>query len=225
MERSCESFLTATLAAVAGANVAGAAVACDGFAAGDVVGPGVAGAVCAGRLACVGWTGGFGPKNFAQRMITPKESSEATRIRNSGVNLSFCRGALTSAPQGARLLVQLNSMASLPISPEPGRNQSCAREVGSAAAASVPAKLHTKRRIVQSLHRHSENTLAQSGNFPRTRSTNTLCRNAARPRPHAQEWIAFRFVSGRFVLRQSVQGRNSVRLSYLQRPLPQPRAH
>src|SRR5712692_7079136 len=100
MVRSCESFFTATLTA-AGTIVAGSGVACGGFAAGDVAGPGVTGAVCAGRLACVGWTGGFGPKNFAQRMITPKESSEATRIRSSGVNLSFCRGALTSAPLGA----------------------------------------------------------------------------------------------------------------------------
>src|SRR5437870_3987799 len=116
--------------------VAGAAAACDVFAAG----PGVAGAVTAGRLPCPGGTVGFGPKNLAQRMITPKESSEATRIRSSGVNLSFCPGPFMSATQGATLLMQLNSLASLPISPEPGRNQICARADDSAAAASAPAK-------------------------------------------------------------------------------------
>jgi hypothetical protein len=97
--RSCESVFAAMLASVAGAIAAGAALDGDGFAAAEVAGPGVAGALCAGRLVCVGWTGGFGPKNLAHRMITPKESSEATRIRSSGVNLSFCPGALTSAPQ------------------------------------------------------------------------------------------------------------------------------
>src|SRR5882762_9375076 len=112
MLRSCESLLTATLAPGAGAIVAGVAAACDGFAAGDAAGPGAAGAVTAGRLGCVGCTGGLGPKNLAQRMITAKERSEATRIRNSGVNLSFCRGALTSAPQGEKLFVPLNSLAS-----------------------------------------------------------------------------------------------------------------
>ncbi len=93
MVRSCESLFAATLTAVAAAIVAGAALTCE------VAGPGVAGALCAGRLACGGRIGGFGPKNFAHRMITPKESSEATKIRSSGVNLSFCPGAFTSAPQ------------------------------------------------------------------------------------------------------------------------------
>src|SRR5229473_7264601 len=149
MVRSCESLFAAMLATVVGAIVAGAAGACDGFAAGAVAGPGVAGAVCAGRLACGGWTGGLGPKNFAHRMITPKDRSEATRIRSSGVNLSFCPGALTSAPQSSELSVRLNWLASLPISPEPGRNQICARADGSAAAASVQAKRRAPRRSVQ----------------------------------------------------------------------------
>src|SRR5260370_14085081 len=108
MARCCESLFTATLAAVAGAIAAGVTVACDGFAGGDVAAPGVAGAVTAGRLDCGGWTGGFGPKNFAQRMITPNDSSEATRIRSSGVNLSFCPGALMSAPQSSELSLPLN---------------------------------------------------------------------------------------------------------------------
>src|SRR5206468_9814730 len=122
------------LAACVGAIVDGAAVAWDG-AAGDVAGPGVAGALCAGRLACVGWTGGLGPKNLAHRMITPKESSEATRIRSSGVNLSFCPGALMSAPQSSKPSLPMNLLAFLPISPEPGRIQICAKGDGSAAAA------------------------------------------------------------------------------------------
>src|SRR5437773_12194071 len=101
---SCESFFTATLAAGAGANVAvpGLPSTASGGGAPGVAGPGVAGAVCPGRLAGVGWTGGFGPKNFAQRMITANDNSEATRIRSSGVNLSFCPGALMSAPQSSR---------------------------------------------------------------------------------------------------------------------------
>src|SRR5438034_758139 len=139
MLRSCESLLTAIFA-VGGGAIFGATAIGDGVAAGDVTIPGVAGAVCAGRLGCPGGTVGFGPKNLAQRMITPKESSEATRIRSSGVNLSFCPGPFMSATQGATLLMQLNSLASLPISPEPGRNQICARADDSAAAASAPAK-------------------------------------------------------------------------------------
>src|SRR5260370_36911176 len=98
MARSCESLFAAMLATVVGAIVAGAAGACDGFADGAVAGPGVAGAVCAGRLACGGWTGGLGPKNFAHRMVTPKERDETTKIRRSCVDLYFCPSALTSAP-------------------------------------------------------------------------------------------------------------------------------
>src|SRR5258708_4608472 len=183
MVRSCESLFAATLTAVAAAIVAGAALACE------VAGPGVVGALCAGRLACSGRMGGFGPKNFAHRMITPKESSEATKIRSSGVNLSFCPGALTSAPQFSRLSVQLNSLASLPISPEPGHIQICARADGSAAAVSIPAKSRAPRQIARSPRRHSANTSAQSGNFPQTKPTSTLCRIAARATLHARERI------------------------------------
>src|SRR5712692_3366217 len=222
--RSCESFFTATLAA-AGAIVAGEAVACGGIAAGVVAAPGVAGAVCAGRLACVGWTGGFGPKNFAQRMITPNESSEATRIRSSGVNLSFCRGALTSAPQGAELLVQLNSMASLPISPEPGRNQICARAAGSEVAASVPAKRRAPRQIVQLPRRRSANTSAQSGSFPRIGSTNMLCKIAAQATRCARERIGLQFLPEPIACVRIVQGRTAVRLSFRQCSWPQQRTH
>src|SRR5438445_12468964 len=179
MVRSCESLFTAMLAAFVGAIVDGGAVACDG-AAGGVAGPGVAGALCAGRLACVGWMGGFGPKNLAHRMITPKESSEATRIRSSGVNLSFCPGTLTSAPQFSKLSLQLNSLASLPISPEPGHIQIFARADGSRIAVSIPAKSRALCQLAQSTRRHSANTSAQSRNFPQTKSTGTLCSSAPR---------------------------------------------
>src|SRR6266513_1033967 len=197
---SCESFFTATLAAGAGANVAvpGLPSTAGGGAPG-VAGPGVAGAVCPGRLAGVGWTGGFGPKNFAQRMITANDNSEATRIRSSGVNLSFCPGALMSAPQSRELSVRLNLLAFLPISPEPGRNQICARADGSAAAASVQAKSRAPRQTFQWPRRHSANMSVRIDNFLRTRSTNTFCRTAARAAPRAQESSAPHFAWWRFV--------------------------
>src|SRR6266852_8161105 len=190
MVRSCESLFSAALAVLAGAIVAGAGMACDGVTADDAAGAVVAGAVTAGRLDCDGCTGGLGPKYLAHRMITPNERSEATRIRNSGVNLSFCRGALTTAPQSSELSLPLNSMASLPISPELGRNQICAKVDGSAATASVQAKSHASRQSVQSPRRRSANTSAQSGSFPRIRSTNKPCRNAARATPRALGWSA-----------------------------------
>src|SRR5437879_5812158 len=187
MVRSCESFSAATFTCFAGAMVADAAAGCDGFAAGDVAGPGVAGAVCAGRLVCVGGICGFGPKNLAQRMITPKDNSEATRIRSSGVNLSFCPGTFMNAPQSSEPSLQMNSSASLPISPEPGHTQICARVDGSGAAASAPAKSRAPRQIVQWPRRHTANTSAQSGSSPQTELTNRLCRIAARATPRGQE--------------------------------------
>src|SRR2546427_9521596 len=85
----------------------GCAVAAAGV---ELTGPGVAGAVWTGRLACGNWAGGFGPKNFAHSRITPTDSSDATRIRSSGVNLSFCPGKLTNAPHsGQRQSTRLNS--------------------------------------------------------------------------------------------------------------------
>src|SRR5438552_19033874 len=105
------------LAVVAGAIFAGVAVVGDGVDAGDVAGPGVAGAVCAGRLVCVGGICGFGPKNLAQRMITLKDNSEATRIRSSGVNLSLGPGAFMRATHDVTVLMRLNSLASHRSSP------------------------------------------------------------------------------------------------------------
>src|SRR5260370_8845408 len=186
MVRSCESLFTAMFAAGMGAIAAGdevAAVAGDEFAAGDVAAPGVAGAVTAGGFACGDRAGGLGPKYFAQRMITPNERSDAARIRNSGVNLSFCPGALMSAPWGAKLLVHSHSSASLPISPVPGRNQICARADGSAAAVSIPAKSRVSRQIAQSPRRHNANTSARSGSFPRTEWTGKTCRIAEQAGP------------------------------------------
>src|SRR5437870_1516634 len=120
MVRSSESFFTATPAAAAGAVATGAAGTGSGFAVAEVAGPGTGGAVTAGRFVGIGWTDGLGPKNFAHRMITPKDSSEATRIRSSGVNLSFCQ-----ARAWAELKVQegncgLNWWAFFPFFQEPG---------------------------------------------------------------------------------------------------------
>jgi len=88
--------------------------------------------------------------------------------------------------------VQLNSLASLPISPEPDRNRICAKEAGSEVAASAPAKSRVPLQTVQSPRRRSANTWARSGSFPRTRSTGRLCRNVARATLRAPEWIVRR---------------------------------
>src|SRR6267154_2773229 len=187
MVRSRESFLTVIFAAGTGAIFDGAAVVGAGVVAGEVAGPAVAGAVCAGRLVCAGRTAGFGPKNLAQRMITPKDNSEATRIRSSGVNLSFCPGALMNAPPSSKPSLSMNLLAFLPISPEPGRIQICARVDGSAAAASARARSHAPHQIVQWPRRRSANTSVQSGSFPQTELTNRLCRIAAQTVPRGQE--------------------------------------
>src|SRR5215472_7136577 len=111
MVRSWESLLRGTVIGVAGATVAGTADACDDVVDGGVAWPGVAGAVCAGRLVCGGWTVGLGPKYFAHTRITTMESSDAAMMRSSGVNLSFCGGKLKKAPHGswkrARYIVPL----------------------------------------------------------------------------------------------------------------------
>src|ERR1051325_3920085 len=144
--RSCESLLRGTLGGAAAAIAAGVAGAFEPGAAGGVeaAAPELAGAVCTGRFAC-GWTDGFGPKYFAQTRITTMESSDATRIRSSGVNLSFCPGTLKNAPHGdlvrsglrgfrlcrAHVLARRGSNF-----PEQDHSQTCAKAVGTAAAAS-----------------------------------------------------------------------------------------
>src|SRR5712664_2755567 len=97
--RSCESLFATMFDGAVAAIFATAADGCAVAAAGvEVAGPGVAGAVRAGRLACGNWAGGFGPKYFAQSRIMPMDNNEGTRIRSSGVNLSFCPGELTNSP-------------------------------------------------------------------------------------------------------------------------------
>src|SRR5689334_5520982 len=91
--------------------------------------PGLAGAVCAGRLACGTFAGGFGPKYLAQSRITTSDRSEATTIRSSCVNLNFFCGSFTNAP----LLVR--SGYTVGLHQERGRSQICATKDGSAAGA------------------------------------------------------------------------------------------
>src|SRR6266850_2961549 len=191
--RSCESLLGTTVDGAAAAIVVAAVGACDVFAVGDATGPGVAGAVCPGRFVCGEGVGGFGPKNFAHSRITPTDSSDATSIRNSGVNLSFCPGKLTNAPHsgqrqsgGQESPPHLLRLTCFPISPEPGRIRIFARAVGSATAAVPPAKLRAPLRSVQSLRTHSANTSARIGSSPQTESISRLCSIAAQIVPRAQ---------------------------------------
>src|SRR5207245_10679528 len=194
--RSSESPLGVTLAGVAALIALGAAGAWGAVAAGGPEGPGVAGAVCTGRLICGDGTGGFGPKYFAQIRITSMESRDATRIRNSGVNLSFCPGRFKNAPHGGLPQSFLHpsktsplAVLSLSSSLEPGRSQTCAKADGSAGAASIQAILRGSRRTVQWPHRHSANTSVRTGSSLQTELTNRFCRSAARAarpsRPHA----------------------------------------
>src|SRR3989442_1811713 len=127
--RSSESPLGVTLAGVAALIALGAAGAWEAVAAGGPEGPGVAGAVCTGRLICGYGTGGFGPKYFAQIRITSMESRDATRIRNSGVNLCFCPGRFKQTPHGGLPQSYLQpsktsptALQSLYDSPSPGRS-------------------------------------------------------------------------------------------------------
>ncbi len=77
---------------MAGAVVAAAADAVDPEAASGagVAGvPGVVVALAAGLFACGRFAGGFGPKYFVHPKNTIIDSSDATKMRISGVNLSF----------------------------------------------------------------------------------------------------------------------------------------
>src|SRR5712692_7770534 len=125
--RSCESPLGVTLTGAAAliALGVGAVGAWEPVAPAGPEGPGVAGAVCAGRLVCGDGTGGFGAKYFAQIRITSMESSDATRIRNSGVNLSFCPGRFKNAPLGGSPRCFLHPSKSFP---RPGRSLSSSPE-------------------------------------------------------------------------------------------------
>src|SRR5712692_8107746 len=194
--RSSESPLGVTLTGAAALIALAAAGAWEPVAAAGPEGPGVAGAVCAGRLICGDGTGGFGPKYFAHSRITSMESRDATRIRNSGVNLSFCPGWFKNAPHGGLPQSFLHpsktsplAVLSLSSSLEPGRSQTCAKADGIAGAASVRATSHAPRQTVQWLRRHSASTLVRTGSSLQTGLTNRFCRSAARAarpsHPHA----------------------------------------
>src|SRR5882757_3274536 len=108
MVRSCESAVGRTTGAVAAEIFAGTAGALGAFA--GAAFPGVAVETCAGWFSRGGLAGGFGPKNLAQSKITAMDKSDATRMRNSGVNLSFdfpsggnlfIGGVLTIAPRAS----------------------------------------------------------------------------------------------------------------------------
>src|SRR6267378_894222 len=229
--RSCESLLGTTVDGAAAAIVVAAVGACDVFAVGDAAGPGVAGAVCADRFVCGEGVGGFGPKNFAHSKITPTDSSDATSIRSSGVNLSFCPGKLTNAPHSGRRQSGWQEspphslrLTCFPISLEPDRIQIFAKVAGSATAASVPTKRRGPRRSVQSLRTHSANMSARIGSSPQTKSISRLCRIAAQITRRApqrillcermalrewivpREWSALRLVEGRTSVRPFRQG-------------------
>src|SRR5882762_3599589 len=195
--RSCKSLLVTTVDGVAAAIVVAAVGACDVFVVEDTAGPGVAGAVCAGRFVCGEGAGGFGPRNFAHSRITPTDSSDAASIRSSGVNLSFCPGKLTNAPHfgqrqsgGQESPLHSLRLTCFPISPEPDRIRIFARADGSAGGASVPATRRAPRRSVQSLRTHSENTSAHSGSSRQTESINKLCRIAAQTAPLSRPCFA-----------------------------------
>src|SRR5690348_3341475 len=116
------------------------------------------------------------------------ERSDATRMRSSGVNLSFCPGtSLKNAPHGesprngsqpwwsrlARPVALLRAKLR-----EPDRIQTCARADGSTAAGAIPAKRRAARRNAQSPGRHTASRWDQTGNSPQTEKTNTFCKNA-----------------------------------------------
>src|SRR5258708_19792564 len=83
----------------------GAALLVDGVAALGVPLPGVvgAGAVCAGRLPCGRFVGGFGPKNLAHSKITTSDNSEATTMPSSPLNFNFSSASLTHSPPSVQL--------------------------------------------------------------------------------------------------------------------------
>lgn len=191
MVRSCESLRRGTFAGGgAAAGTAGAAgfrepvVRCGV----EVPAPEVAGAVSAGRFACGGRSGGFGPKYLAQARMTPMESSDATRMRNSGVNLSFCPGTFKSAPHGESLWDETEFLRRKLR--ERDRSQTSARADGSAAAASIRAKRRAARRNAQSPGKHTASRWDQTGNSPQTEKTNTFCKNLAPAAQRARAGLA-----------------------------------
>src|SRR5208282_5001737 len=195
MVRSCASATGSAAGTALAETVGGAVTGAVSVVAGV---PLVAGAVAAGWFGCGRCAGGFGPKYLDHRIMTAMESSAATRMRNSGVNLSFFGpigvnwfpgGLLTGEPRVLQLS-SWNSLASLPISPEPGRNQICGITDGSAAIASCRARRRATRQIVQSLRGHSGNRWARNGTCLQIARTGKLCRHRGQKVRHARRAIA-----------------------------------
>src|ERR1700693_4064015 len=89
MLRSCVSLFAATGGVAAAAMLV--AVGARFPVVGCAVCPAVAGELAAGLFVCGEGGGAFGAKNFAQAIITNIDSSEATKMRSSGLRpFSFC---------------------------------------------------------------------------------------------------------------------------------------
>src|SRR5229473_8225695 len=135
MVRSCVSAFVGIAACATSETLLAApleddALVVEGTVGAPLPGPVTAGAVCAGRLACGRFVGGFGPKNLAHARITTRDRSEATTMRSSCVNLNFFSGSVTNAPrQGQRYCVE-----SLARFPARDRTQICRTADGSEAA-------------------------------------------------------------------------------------------
>ena len=198
MVRSSESLVTGT--DEAGAEELGAAPRVDG----EFVPPGVVAAVlgfsgvavevAAGLLGCK-FAGGFGAKYFVQPKNTIIDSSEATRMRISGVNLSFfpplggrgVNGGVLKSPPCVSQNYFRNSYASFPISPEPDRNQTFATVAGSAASAACLARFRARRQSVQSLRTRTGNRSAETGSFLKTAATDKTYRIVRQTKPRARQ--------------------------------------
>src|SRR5208283_2577797 len=151
--------------------------------------------------------------------MTAIERSEATRMRNSGVNLSFFGpiggnwfpgGLLTGEPRALQLL-SWNSLASLPISPEPDRIQICGTTDDSATGASCRSRHRATRQIVQWLRRRSGNRWARNGTCLRILRTDMTCRHRAQATLRAHQPIAVLAVLRSLGSSQAVQQAKELR--------------
>src|ERR1700738_4627165 len=99
MLRSCASLFAGTVTGAAAETAVAVPCGNAGFAGELAAGPAVAGALCAGRFGRGGTISGFGAKKRAHSRITPIDSSDATKIRSSGVRFFFFCGSLTNGPR------------------------------------------------------------------------------------------------------------------------------
>src|SRR5271169_953007 len=101
-------------------------------------------------------------------------------------------GVLTSAPRLFQKAYD-NLVASLPISPEPGRTQIFLTEDGSAAAVSLQATGRVSRQIFQSPRTHNGSRLVHTGKCRQTRPRGRTCsspgQTAPRARPRNNSWM------------------------------------